>query len=445
MKKENSIGKLFLATSLLLLIIGLIGGVFASLSYIIPGLWKDSIGFMQLRPIHVSAIMFFILLGGSGCVFSGLFFIDAVRISKPIATIQFLLWVIALIGIFYSYLHNEFGGREYWEFPPIYALPIALAWLLFIFNFFKVVLVQKSWPVYFWMWMTGLIFFLFTFFENYLWLFPYFRDHFIKDMTIQWKANGSLVGSYNQLIYGTAFFLMEKISGDKTLAKSKLAFGMYFLGLTNLMFNWAHHIYTLPTESHIRFVGYVVSMTEWIFFAKIIYNWNKTVIEVQKNFHYSPYRFLIAADVWVFLNMGLAIFMSVPALNLYTHGTHVTVAHAMGSTIGINTMVILAACFEFFSGKCTTFSTRSRWLRISYWVTQITLLVFWLTMIVIGFKKGIWQMDKLAQPFNIMMDGMRFWFYLFVVSGSVLMVSIGIQSIILLRSYIVCLFKKELP
>lgn len=57
-------------------------------------------------------------------------------------------------------------------------------------------------------------------------------------MTIEWKVNGSLVGAWNQLLYGTAFFVMDKISGTKDTGKSKLAFAMYFLGLFNLMFNW---------------------------------------------------------------------------------------------------------------------------------------------------------------------------------------------------------------
>ena len=122
---------------------------------------------------------------------------------------------------------------------------------------------------------------------------------------------------------------------------------MYFLGLFNLMFNWGHHIYTLPTEKYIRYIGYAVSMTEWIFFIKIFYQWKKSVSTIQKNYHYFPYRFLMAADLWVFLNMAQAILMSIPAINIYTHGTHVTVAHAMGTTIGINSMILLAACFEF--------------------------------------------------------------------------------------------------
>lgn len=60
------------------------------------------------------------------------------------------------------------------------------------------------------MWLTGLFFFLFTYMESYLWLFPYFRNNVINDMTVQWKSYGSMVGSWNMLIYGCSIFLMEK-------------------------------------------------------------------------------------------------------------------------------------------------------------------------------------------------------------------------------------------
>lgn len=67
-----------------------------------------------------------------------------------------------------------------------------------------------------------------------------------------------------------------------------------------------------------------------------------------------PYRFLMAADYWVIINLAMGILMSIPAINLYTHGTHITVAHAMGTTIGINVMIILASAFYFFKPSLST-------------------------------------------------------------------------------------------
>lgn len=439
---SQHIGNIYLITALLMLSAGLFFGVLAGHSYIIPGIWKDTLSFVALRPLHVSAVLFWILLGASGCVYNALYEYSRDKLSGQLATLQWVLWIIAIGGIFYSYFKGHFGGREYWEFNPVFALPIALAWLLFIINFFKGVKAIPKWPVYIWMWMTGIVFFLFTFAENYLWLFPYFREHFITDTTIQWKVNGSLVGSWNQILYGTAFYLMERISGNKDTSRRRIAFGMYFLGLFNLMFNWGHHIYTLPTNSYVRYTGYIVSMTEWIFFARIIYNWRQSVTDAQKNYHYFPYRFLIMSDVWVLINMGQAVLMSIPALNLYTHGTHVTVAHAMGTTIGINTMILFAACFEFMESKCFP-SVPNQWVRYSFWSVQASLVIFWLSLNVIGIQKGIWQMSEHRDGFSVMMESLNGWFRVFVYSGSVMMLSFGVLIFNLIRSFVLCSIRKR--
>ncbi|MDZ4759060.1 MAG: cbb3-type cytochrome c oxidase subunit I [Bacteroidota bacterium] len=433
---HSSIGRYYLASALFMLVLGLVFGVVAAFNYIIPGFSQEYLGFIQLRPMHVSCVMFFILMGACGCIYCGLQSAQPDTISKPLAYMQLVIWWIAIIAILFSYSQQQFGGREYWEFPPKYALIIAITWVLFLVNYFIAATKIKKWPVYIWMWMTGIIFFLFTFLENYLWEFPYFREHFLKDLTIQWKANGSLVGSWNQMIYGTAFFLMERISGERSTAKSNLAFALYFLGLFNLMFNWGHHIYTLPTESYIRYVSYIVSMTEWIFLLRIFYTFKSTVTTARKNYYYFPYRFLLASEVWIFFNMMLAIVMSIPAFNLYTHGTHVTVAHAMGTTIGINTMILIAACFEFFMPHNEEFAKGSKVLNVFYWMLQIGLLLFWLSLIIIGIQKGIWQMGAQTTSFSSMMQSLQAWFYVFVSTGIILMASLSSLAFILLHAFL---------
>jgi nitric oxide reductase subunit B len=423
-----NIGNLFLVTSLCILILGLVFGILAATIYIFPDFMKQQLGFVSLRPLHVSLAIFWIILGATGCVYSGLKqYVTKVAMYK-IALVQWALWIVAITGIVISYFFKDFGGREYWEFNPIWALPIAIAWILFLVNFYSLAKKIKDWPVYIWMWLTGLVFFIFTFSENYLWVFSYFREHFITDMTIQWKVNGSLVGSWNQILYGTAIFLMDKISETKNAGKSKLAFAMYFLGLFNLMFNWGHHIYTLPTDDYIRYIGYIVSMTEWVFFIKIVFDWKKSVNTIQKNYHYFPYRFIMAADIWVFINMGQAILLSIPAANKYTHGTHVTVAHAMGTTIGINTMILLAACFIFFNK-----SNKNKYLNYLFWLLQISLLVFWLALNAAGIQKGIWQLSINQESYSKMMESLRPYFIVFGFAGLGLLLTLGSFAFILIK------------
>lgn len=432
---KYTIGNLFLISALTMLIIGLLFGVLAAITYIQPNFLKTSLGFTSLRPMHVSSAMFWIILGATGCVFSSVEIYFKKETTNTSTKIQWGLWVLAICGIFYSYFTKQFGGREYWEFDPIWALPILCAWLIFLFNFIKTIKGTSNWPVYVWMWTTGIIFFLFTFIENYLWLIPYFRENFITDTTIQWKVNGSLVGAWNQMIYGTAFFLMDRIEGKNNVGRSKLAFATFFIGLTNLMFNWSHHIYTLPTEVYLRYVGYIISMTEWVFFIKIIYDWKQSVSDINKHYHYFPYRFIMASDVWVFLNLGQALLMSIPAINVYTHGTHVTVAHSMGTTIGINSMILFAACFEFLNVKDKIKPSTLKFVKYNFWIVQVTLLLFWLALIFAGVKKAFWQMSENRDAYSSMMDSLSPYFITIVIVGTILAISLTSLAVVSIKSF----------
>lgn len=430
-------GKYFFILALFLLIIGLSGGLLSSLIYVLPEFMRDSFGFSALRPLHVSSVMFWIILGATGAVYSAVNVLKRTdRRIDTIAKIQLALWLIALVGIYGSYFSGNYGGREYWEFDPVWAIPIVMSWLLFLFNFLRMVKGIGRWPVYVWMWMTGIVFFLFIFLENYLWIFPYFREDFVADMTIQWKVNGSLVGALNQLLYGTSFFLMDRISGkeEQKIGFSRMAFTMYFLGLANLMFNWGHHIYTLPTENYVRYVAYIVSMTEWVFFIRIIYNWRKQLKEVIQYHRVFPYRFLAASEFWVFVNLGQALLMSIPALNLYTHGTHVTVAHAMGTTIGINTMILMAAVFMFVPGSKRMALLHARKLNTAFWLLQGALLVFFVTLDIAGIIRGLWQLEPGQPAFREMMESLYPWYGLMIVAGSGILIALVIFSVVLLST-----------
>jgi nitric oxide reductase subunit B len=253
-------------------------------------------------------------------------------------------------------------------------------------------------------------------------------------MTVQWKSYGSMVGSWNMLIYGCGIYLMDKISGDKHYGVSKIGFALYFLGLFNLMFNWGHHIYTLPTEGYIKNISYLVSMTELILFFRIIYLWKSSLSTAKKHFYHIPYRFLIAADVWIFLTLLVAVAMSIPAINVYTHGTHVTVAHTMGATIGINTFLLFAFAFDILWEKEKASNQQKKWFGIGYWLANISLFIFWCSLLIAGVLKSIWQMSQHPIPFSSMMAGLKPYFIVFFISGIFLFIGIFILIFLIFKN-----------
>ncbi len=436
--KHNTGSTQFILSALLLLAAGLLFGLIGVLQYLLPGFLKSHISFEKIRPLHVSSVVFWIMFAAIGSVVHYVQQYTGRRIYSPrLVNIHWILFSVTVLAILISYFMGIFGGREYWEFPPLLALPIAAGWILFIVNFIKSIGSFRNQPVYVWMWLTGVFFFLFTFFESYLWIFPYFRNNVVNDMTIQWKSYGSMVGSWNMLIYGCSLFLMEKISEDKKYSHSTIAFVLYFTGLFNLMFNWGHHIYTVPTHHYVKYISYAVSMTELFILGRILWNWNASLTEAKKRFHSIVFRFLVAADCWVFLTLLLAIAMSVPGINVYTHGTHITVAHTMGATIGINSFLLLAFAFDILPVCGARLTQHPAYLTKAYWLTNISLFIFWISLIIAGVKKAQWQMNAHRIPFSNMMSQLKPAFYVLFAAGLLLASALLVLiSVLIKQSYI---------
>ena len=236
------------------------------------------------------------------------------------------------------------------------------------------------------------------------------------------------------LVYGTAIFVMERINDDAKIAKSKLAFLMYFLGFTNLLFGWAHHIYIVPSALWIRYFAYAISMTELLILAKLIWNWKASVSEAKKHFHLLSYKFIAASDFWIFINLILALAISIPAINIFSHGTHITVAHAMGSTIGINTMILLASCFFLICDvtKCTFNKIQTKLIVTGFWLMNIFLLIFFSSLLFAGAEKGrLIIEDKLS--FQEIMQNISPYLTVFTIAGIIISIGLLLITIPLLK------------
>ncbi len=419
--------KLYVGFALAMLLAALVFGTVAAFVFLFPALGAY-LPFEQLRPMHVSAALFWIITGATAGVmhYKKEVFGEA---REPLLQRAFMvLWMATTMSVFVFYAFRKFGGREYWEFPPLLGVPILLAWLLLLVTYFR------SWarrtapaPLYVWMWTTGILFFLFTFIEQNLYQIPWFRDYYLREITVQWKSNGAMVGAWNQMIYGTALFLMVRISGDEGIAQGRQVFLFWFLGLSNLMFNWGHHIYNVPTAGWIRHVAYGISMAEWIFLINIIRGFRRKLDEQRKYQHLLTYRFLVASEFWVFLNLFLALLMSIPAINRYTHGTHITVAHAMGTTIGINSMILLAS-IGYMLRVDELPEARKRWIMIGRSIALVSLLLFWIALIGAGVLKGYRDVALNITDFQRMMRPVFSVLQVFAFAGLGVLAGLGMVA-----------------
>ena len=423
----KKISFIFITLSLLALIVGAIFGTLAGIQYVKPDFLKEVLAFNRMRPFHVSTVISWIILCATGGIYY--YLTQELKLnlfSKKLAAMHLILFILSAIAIYISFATGKMGGREYFAYAPIISIPILFGWVLFGINYFKTVAKQaKGWPIYLWMWGTGIAFMIFHLAETNFWLIPYFRENFIKDLAVQWKSYGSLAGCWNMLVYGTAIFLMSKIKNDGNLARGKKAFFFYFLGLTNLMLGWAHHTYIVPTQPWIRYLAYGISMTEWIVLISIILDWKRSLSQEKKKINNMSYKFLMATDFWIFVNLIVALLISIPYINLFTHGTHITVAHSMGTTIGINTTILLASVFFIANRENHTYITKyTKLFKIGYWIFNISLGVFWICLLLGGVEKSIWMyFTENPSSFGEMQNSIQPYMYVFLFSGISLLTS----------------------
>ncbi len=244
------------------------------------------------------------------------------------------------------------------------------------------------------------------------------------------------------LIYGTGMYVMERMSPQSNVARGRLPFFFFFLGLTNLMFNWGHHTYIVPAARWVKDVSYFISMTELLIIGYIIFKWRRTVTEARKNYHQIPFRLLSFADAWVFLNLALAIIISIPAINRFTHGTHITVAHAMGATIGINTMLLFASVFFILQDiRPAILRMKKKIVGAGILITNIALFLFWVSLIDTGIVKI--QTNINHEGFYKMLEKSQLFFKAFTYSG--IFIFIGLAVLILTAMKILISKRKKKP
>jgi nitric oxide reductase subunit B len=434
--KEKRVAFGFWILALISLVTGLVFGLSGSLQYIIPGFLKDTFSFAHMRPLHVFLVTQWISCAAAGSMY---YFIPLAGKRKLYSTllgkVHLLLQVFIVMIAVSDFFLGKFTGREYMEFPTWIIGLIITGWILAGINYIATIKPTfNNAPVYIWSWATGILFFIITLTEASLWQADHFNNNIIRDITIQWKALGSMVGAWNMLIYGSAIFVMCRISGNDSIARSKEAFFFYFLGLANLMFNWGHHTYVVPASPVIKNTAYIISMTELLILFNMIRKWATSLKKEDKETHLS-YRLLKIADNWIILNLFLAIAISIPALNQFTHGTHITVAHAMGATIGINTTILLATGFYilYLERKLSAFQ-HSFQLKKALAVFNVSLFIFWISLIGSGIIKATGTSGK--KSFYEIMQKLQPWFHIFSISGFVLTGAIIIIAVPLIRHFI---------
>ncbi|MCZ6869075.1 MAG: cbb3-type cytochrome c oxidase subunit I, partial [Gammaproteobacteria bacterium] len=346
---------MFIRGGLIAMAVTLVGGIlsaFYSVPALAPSFQSIGLDLRQLRPIHTAFASAWIFLGGVAVVHRWLQDHGGAATAgdRWRLRIQVGSWAIAGSGILVTLAMGIGSGREYVGFHPVFSVFILLGWICFVWNFFRVAgpdFFER--PLYVTMWGVGMIFFMVTFVEQHLYLLPSFFGNPVQDLQVQWKATGTLVGSFNLFVYGAVIYIGERISRDPRYGHSRLAYALFAVGLLNSFTNFAHHSYHLPQDHIVKWISFVVSMLEITILCRAVYELWRLVSATDEQAFCAARGSFAASKYWTVFILLSSVLISIPPLNAIIHGTYVVAGHAMGATIGIDTMILLGAIIWILS------------------------------------------------------------------------------------------------
>jgi nitric oxide reductase subunit B len=358
-------------------------GIAAAVEYTSHENFLRSMGLtlQHLRPIHESFATAWMFLGGVTLIYLYLFetFGEPCPATRRRMLAHNICWALAGIGIFVSLLGGHFTGREYAGWHPAFSVLILAGWILFAWNYYSLMgLRLQGRPAFVYMWTLAIPLFAITFLEGHLYLIDEISRRPLRDIAIQWKSLGPLVGVFNQLIYGGMMVLGCRLKGSEEYAHSKTAFGLFWIGILNTFTNFGHHTFHLPQTPLVHWVSFIVSMLEVIILAKLLIDLPRNSNAVSPEFRCAK-SFLRSAQLWIAAMLTLAIVISIPPLNALIHGTHVVVAHSMGAMIGIDSMILWAGMAYLIA------TTRVRGAIVPL---NAFLLLFWVAFLTQGMAVG---------------------------------------------------------
>jgi len=424
----------FIISALVLLLLtvgsGLLGSIYYSKYF--PILSSLGIPFQTLRPFHTVAAVTWIYMGGLAVVFSFLFSQSKQDHLKQNAIfrrtkLQLKIWLLAGILAFGSLIFQFYTGREYIVFHPIISILILWGWILYARSFFQVVGFNlKKQPVYIWMLITSIFLFIYSFVEAHAYLLSYFETYPLRDIAVQWKSYGALVGSFNLIVYGSLIYVASRLTKEMDYAYSNTAFFLFFIGTLNSFTNFAHHTYHIPQSLWVKWIAFSISMLEIIILFKVLLDMFglKKMWQLKERFPQTT-LLLLLTTIWTALQLILSLLISVPPLNSFVHGTLIVLAHSMGTTIGIDTMAVLAGIALLVQQHRKMLNIPQPSLSqtgLPIAIFNIGLLILWLNLIYEGLRTGVMLFDNQVIPSILIFS--KYFSTLFLMGGGMILLGI---------------------
>jgi nitric oxide reductase subunit B len=319
----------------------LIFGLWLITQYIYPDFtYNTRFDFNNIRSFHTNLLVFWLLLG----FFGSAFYIVSDESDTGIWNVK-LGWVS--LGLFLAggvtgligYLFEWTQGREFTELPAPIDAAVVLVVVMYLTNIVMTVLSGRRRTSVEAVLLVGLISAAVLYLPAQL----FFENEAAQSFYWWWTVHLWVEGVWELILGAILAYILIKVTGVDREIMEKWLYVVVSLTLFTGILGLGHHYYWTGAEPHWLLIGAFFSALEPLsFIAMVIY----AVVHMAKRKLNHGNR---AAALW---SIGCTIVATVgvltgfaqtlPAVNAFTHGTHVTTSHGHLAFFGAYAMINLA-------------------------------------------------------------------------------------------------------
>ncbi|MBK7521473.1 MAG: cbb3-type cytochrome c oxidase subunit I [Gammaproteobacteria bacterium] len=357
------------------------------------------LSFGRIRTIHLNAVAYgWAPMAGLGVAL----FIIPRLLKTPLmgaryAFIGAVLWNAALIAGLGSVGAGISDGLEWleipWQIGTLFALGGALIGLPLVFTLVN----RKVDHLYVSVWyMACALFWLPVLFI--VAKFPGVHVG-VEQATMNWWFGHNVLGLfYTPLALASVYYFLPKVIG-----RPIQSYNLSLLGFWGLAFFYGqvggHHLIGGPVPGWMITLSIVQSMMMIIPVAAFTVNQYQTLQGYLAAFRYSPtLRFVGLGGLMYTVSSVQGSFEALRSVNVVTHFTHYTVAHAHLGLYGFVSMVFFGAMY-FVMPRITAREWPFPWLiSVHFWLVSLGIAIYFISLTIGGWLQGEAMLDA-ARPF----------------------------------------------
>jgi cytochrome c oxidase cbb3-type subunit I len=391
---------LFLATSMIWLVIGSVVGVIVAVKFSLPE-WLGSIPeltFGRLRPVHLNTVVFgWVSLAGAGVTvwLTGRLCRTKVKWAS-LLYVSAIIWNLGLLLGSVLVLAGYSEGMEWLEFPLVAVVLVGLGFVLFAASMFKTFLERRVEHIYISLWyiLASLIWFPI--------LYVVGNGRFYQGVSQAamnwWFAHNLLTVWVTPLGLAVAYYFIPKVIGRPIYS--------YYLGLLGfwsfaLFYNWngLHHLVGGPVPTWAVSISIVASLMMFVPVITVAVNHHMTAFGNLKLVRYSPtLRFVVFGAMSYTVVSIQGSLEATRTMQEIVHFTHYTVGHAHLGVFSFASMALFGAMYYILPRIAKWEWPYPRLIKVHFWLTAAGVLLYFFAMEVGGWLQGM-AMINASVPF----------------------------------------------